>query len=386
VKPLRIVIVTRRFWPLVGGPERALSDLAVELASRECHATVLTARWQPHWPDVLRLHGVPVVRLAHPSDRGWGNICYLRRLARWLQTNRSQYDLVYVSQLKHEAYAALHAVGREKPVVVRAERSGENGDVQWQRGVFWSSRIMAKLHRSSAVVATTRIVERELLSAGYVASRVHYIPNGVADAVPRSGTTRLAARAMLTDANPELRLADTTFLAVYVGRLEPGCGLERLLDAWEPIAGRRPHAKLWLVGSGSLRNALQRRIESLNLNGRVVLTGAFDDVDGLLAAADLFIRPTPEAGSTLGVAEAFAAGLPVVATDIPGHREWIDHDRDGLLMPMEQNAAWTSILGRVFNEPGLAMRLGAAGRQKIAAFSLAKMADSHVTLFHTVGN
>ncbi len=119
MNPWRVVIVTRRFWPLVGGPEKVLANLAGELSARGCPTLVLTARWQPKWPDEISLHGVPVIRLAPPAEHGWGNARYLRRLAGWLRGNRHRYDLVYVSQLKHEAYAALRAVGRQKPVVLR---------------------------------------------------------------------------------------------------------------------------------------------------------------------------------------------------------------------------------------------------------------------------
>ena len=98
-----------------------------------------------------------------------------------------------------------------------------------------------------------------MLSAGYSASRVHRVPNGVPDCPTRTRETRMAARAMLAESNSELELPHAAPLAVYTGRLEPGRGLERLLDAWEPIARRRPNARLWLAGDGSLRAALRRR-------------------------------------------------------------------------------------------------------------------------------
>ena len=103
----RAVIVTRRFWPLVGGPESALAGLVVALAARGCPATVLTARWQPTWPDEIRFHGVPVIRLRYTAGRGWGNVRYMQRVAGWLRAEQRHFDVVCVSQLKHEAYAAM---------------------------------------------------------------------------------------------------------------------------------------------------------------------------------------------------------------------------------------------------------------------------------------
>ena len=139
----RVLIVTRRFWPLVGGPEKVLANLARELSARGWPTMVLTAHWQPKWPDEISLCGVPVIRLPAPAERGWESLRSLRRLVGWLRNNRHRYDLVYVSQLKHEAYAAMRAVGRQTPVVLRAERPGPGGDCQWQREVFCGSRIAA---------------------------------------------------------------------------------------------------------------------------------------------------------------------------------------------------------------------------------------------------
>jgi len=68
----------------------------------------------------------------------------------------------------------------------------------------------------------------------------------------------------------------------------------------------------------------------------VVLVGVFDQVEELLAAADLFLRPTAEAGTGLAVLEAMAAGLPVVASPISGHTEWIADSRNGLLVPPDE--------------------------------------------------
>jgi hypothetical protein len=161
VTPLRLAIVARRFWPLVGGPEKVLANLAVELASRGCQVTVVAARWQANWPGEIHIDGVPVVRLRHTAERGWGNVRYVRRLARWLHANREQYDVVYVSQLKHEACAAVRAVGRRTPVVPRAERPGPGGDCQWQRDALCGRRIAAECRRTAAVIAPSAEVERE---------------------------------------------------------------------------------------------------------------------------------------------------------------------------------------------------------------------------------
>jgi len=380
VSSCRVVIVTRRFWPLVGGPERVLANLAVELSARGWPTTVLTARWQPRWPAEIVLRGVPVIRLSPPAERGWGSLRRLRPLVGWLRANRQRYDLVYVSQLQEEAYATMRAVGGQTPVVLRAERSGRGGDCQWQRDAFCGGRIATQCRRAAAVIAPSPEIERELLEAGYSPALVRVIPNGVPDVPPRTPQTRRAARALLAEANQELQLPDTAPLAVYLGRLEPNCGLEWLLDVWTTILRRWPNARLWLIGEGSLRRALRRQIETRSLAGHVLVVGTFDEVDAVLATADVFLRPTSEPDSGVALCEAFAAGLPVVASDIAGHREYIEKEQNGLLAPTFP-AAWATAVGRLLEDPEFAARLGQAGRRKAAEHSLATMVGMHVTLF-----
>ena len=115
----RLVLVTRRFWPLVGGAETVMANLAAELAARGVGVTLLTARWQNDWPAELTYRGEPVVRVPNPALRGWGTWRYMKAIDRWLRENRDSYDLVYVSMLKHDAYAALGAVAGSGPVVLR---------------------------------------------------------------------------------------------------------------------------------------------------------------------------------------------------------------------------------------------------------------------------
>jgi len=380
VNGCRVAIVTRRFWPLVGGPEKVLANLAVELSAHGCPAFVLTARWRANWPSEILLRGVPVIRLPPPAEHRWGNLRRLRPLVSWLRANRHRYDLVYVSELKEEAYAVMRAAGRRTPVVLRAERAGRGGDCQWQRDTFCGGRIAAECRRAAAVIAPAAEIGRELLAAGYPQSLVRPIPNGVPGAPPRTPQTRLAARALLAEANQELQLPDTAPLAVYLGRLEPGCGLGGLLEAWIIILRRWPGARLWLIGDGSLRQALARRIETLNLAGRALVVGTFDEVDAVLAAADVLLRPTPECDSGVALLEAFAAGLPVVASDTAAHREWIVTEQNGLLAPAFPTL-WATAVGRLLEDPELAARLGQAARQKAAEHRLADMIDTHLTLF-----
>jgi len=382
VNPLRLVLISRRFWPLVDRGAGVMAHLASEFVARAVDVTLLTARWHSRWPAEITVRGVPVVRLAKPPGRWRDTNRYMRSIARWLRRNRGRFDLVCVSRLRCEAYAALKAVGKDVPVVLRAERAGRWGDCVWQLEASGGRRIKQECIKAGALVGPSRAIERELIAAGYPRDRVHYLPNGVPIPPLATGARKAAARAAIVAANPSLRMADGAPLAVSIGRLDEAKELGYLVAAWQRVIAAQPDARLWLVGDGPHRKRLHDQIVDLDLLGRVFLAGVYDGVEELLAAADLFVLPSRTEGPSLALVEAMGAGLPVVATDVAGNRELVTDGEDGLLVPnRDVNAMGTAIV-RLLSEPALADRLGAAARDLVEArFSLARTVDAHLELF-----
>lgn len=382
---MRLVLVTRRFWPHIGGAEVAMANLAAELHAAGHQVTLLTARWQDDWPDEIQHRGVRVIRLRQPQTRIWGTLTYVRELARWLAAHAGQIDLAYVSMLKHDAYGAVSAARGRFPVVLRAEGAGLTGDCHWQLEARCGRRIKHRCQRAQAFVAPSPAIERELIAAGYARPRIIPIPNGVSLTETSGDTseeTRRDARAALALAHPGLALAPDAPLAVYTGRLHENKGLFDLVDAWPAVIARRPTARLWFVGDGPLRAALVSRIESRDLGGRMSVAGPFDKVDEVLDAANLYVLPSREEGMSLALLEAMAAGLPVVASDIPGNRLLVEHERHGLLAPEGDPAAWSMAVNRLWDEPELGRKLASEARGRVAReFSIAKMVEEHLRLF-----
>jgi len=385
LNPRRLVLVTRRFWPLMGGAERLMANLGAELSRRNWTATILTARWAPAWPARITFRGATVIRLAHPQRRIWGSLRYLLALRRWLRSHRGTYDLVCVSMLKQDAWAVLGSVDRTVPVVLRAEGGGLVGDCQWQATARGGRLIRRRCRQAAAVVAPSQEIRRELLSAGYADGRVRQLANGVPIPEPRTPDEQAAARLALADANPILYVPPGVPLAVYAGRLHAAKGGHVLLAAWTRVLGRHPDARRLVAGAGPEQAALENQIHLLGLSERVALAGVFDHVEELLAAADAFILPSYEEGMSLALLEAMAAGLPVVATDIPGNRALVEPGRHGLLVPPAEPEPLAEAVGRLLEDRARAAGLGAAARRRVASeFSLDRMVERHIELFESL--
>lgn len=111
------------------------------------------------------------------------------------------------------------------------------------------------------------------------------------------------------------------FTIIAVGRLVPIKNPFTLLNAFQKADDL--HSKLILIGDGNLREHITQKIEDLNLQDRVKLTGLVsrDEVFQYSARADLFVSSSRGEGLPVAVLEVMASGCPVILSDIPPHRE-----------------------------------------------------------------
>jgi glycosyltransferase involved in cell wall biosynthesis len=386
MKPLRLALVTRRFWPLVGGAEIAMANLAAEFLGMGHRPRIVTAVWERDWPREIVHREVPVHRLPNPAQRGWGTLRYMMALSRWLRENQQELDAVYVSMLKHDAYAAIGALRSTRiPVVLRVEGGGETGDCHWHETARFGMRIRRRCQQADRIVAPSESLRDELIAAGFPESRIEVIVNGVPIPPPRDGASRSEARVALAEVNPDLAVYDLAPVVLFTGRLHAGKGLHDLIRAWPTVLQSHPEARLWLIGEGPERDALYESIVDAGLRGQVLMPGAFDDVQDLLAAADLFVLPSYQEGLSIALLEAMAAGVPVVASDIPGNRALIRHGVEGRLVPPGNPEALAASIVESLSERLLARTQAAAARRRVVSeFSLEQSARHHLTLFETL--
>lgn len=383
----RVALITRRYWPLVGGAEVAMANLADEFKRFGLAPVIVTAQWEAHWPREVVHREIPVVRLPQPQIRGLGTLRYMWELSRWLRKNRGDLSGVLVSMLKHDAYATLATLsGTKIPVVLRAEGAGESGDCRFHETARFGMRMRRRCQQATAVVAPSEAIERELLAAGFDRNRVHYVANGVAPYPIRHEARKRAAREALAVANSDLFTQPHDPVAVFTGRLHEGKGLIDLIRAWRKVVNVHSRARLWIVGEGPMREALFNEIRDQELLGTVLLPGSFDTVEDVLAAADLFLLPSYEEGMSLSLLEAMAAGLPVIASDIPGNRRLIVNEQTGLLLPVREPDLWATTILRVLSVRASATTRAEQARRVVEQdFSLEKMARRHAELLGLLG-
>ncbi len=157
-----------------------------------------------------------------------------------------------------------------------------------------------------------------------------------------------------------LGVPDDRIVIIAVSRLVWHKGYPELAQAMRHIS-----AELWVVGNRLSSDRGQDMIallQSAELGDRLRLLGYREDIPDLMAAADIFTLPSRFEGLPMSVIEAMLTGLPVVATNVSGPDEQVEHDVTGLKIPPGDSASLASALSRLANDAPLRTRMGEAGR------------------------
>lgn len=259
----------------------------------------------------------------------------------------------------HTSHGLSWGPGRRQGVAASVFKAAERLTGRWCDCVICVSE---ELRRS--------IVAQRL----YPRARTEVIYNGIDVGAPGPGPFAPESR----DARRSLGLPPDGPLLVLVGRLVPGKGHALAVEAAVELARGSSVAggagvSIAFAGDGPLRFQLEIAARAARSAGAgVVLLGHRDDVPAILRCADILIAPSLAEGLPLAAIEGMAAGLPVVASRIPGLREVVLDRKTGLLFDLAGGAARLAEAVRaLLDEPGLARRLGAAGRARAEAlFSL----------------
>jgi glycosyltransferase involved in cell wall biosynthesis len=167
-----------------------------------------------------------------------------------------------------------------------------------------------------------------------------------------------------------------------VARLIQRKGIQPLLQAWALL--ERGRFRLEIAGDGPLSGYYQRLAEELGIASEVDFLGplARDSLAERYRAADLFtLVPFDEAFGNV-YAEALAAGLPIVGSDVGGIPELVDDGANGLLVPAGDPAATAAAIRRLADDPALRRKMSAANRARAeATLSWDHMAQQYVELY-----
>jgi glycosyltransferase involved in cell wall biosynthesis len=273
--------------------------------------------------------------------------------------DRVRPDVVHTHQVGPLLYAGPAARAAGVPLVVHTEHGNHLG-----RLTPWVRRLKARLLWRHAGRSAARFfcvsadIAQAVRAAGVESAKVLVVPNGIATADP-------VDPAEVGRARQSLGLPDGAPVVGTVGRLAEVKRQDLLLQAFARVRAGRPSTRLVLVGDGERRAELEALAGELGLTDAVRFAGYQPRPEAYLRLMDVFALTSRTEGMPMALLEAWAAGVPVVASRVGGLPELIREGETGLLFDFPDADALAALLRRVLDDPTLAQSLGAGGRREV---------------------
>lgn len=388
---MRLLVFITQFYQL-GGAERLGVELAEELNKRGIHADILS-QYPPGLSGVaeatneLRNRKIPQVHFLnvqpHPAVCSMlPAILRLRRLIR-----QQEYDLVETSSVSTTALAAWATLGTGARhvaglhAVFRADRENSLRHKLWRLSIRCNRRI--RYYAISDYVA-----QAWLRYSGTPSVNTRTVYNAISDDCFTAASDRRGVRM-------ELGIAEDSRIALYVGRLARFKGIDTLLDALGPVLGGYNMILLYvgptdpnLYGESETIHQTLRRMqchaEQNRWNKRIRFLEYRKDVPRLMASSDVLVHPTRREGFGLVLAEALAAGLPVVASNVGGIPEVLNGTDSMMVPPDDPEALRNAVLRTLSRSPHEASGAVARGRERAESFRTGRRVDLMVDMFREV--
>jgi phosphatidyl-myo-inositol alpha-mannosyltransferase len=367
-RPLRIVQVSPYSWDVPGGVQVHVRELSAHLRQLGHEVHILAPGRQRGRRD-----GVLIVGRAVPV-RGNGSVARISFGPQVASAvGRALRDVVPDIIHVHEPLVpsvSMHAVLQANAPVVATFHSNvgrERTSSLWFRlAVPMIRPVWNRIARRIAVSEAARHSVCSRMGDGNLA----IVPNGV-------DVSRFA------NAAPAQLPAGRHLL--FVGRLEERKGFPIAVDAFGQLARANPDLRLLVIGDGSERDAVDRL--DAGVRARVDMLGRVDDdrLASYLKAADVYIGPAT-GGESFGIvlAEAMAAGKPIVASDIDGYRDVARDGLEALLVAPGDAAALVTAIREVLDDRRLAKSLGEAGARRANEFDWDTVSQRVLSVYQDV--
>lgn len=200
-----------------------------------------------------------------------------------------------------------------------------------------------------------------------------------------SGKTKLIYNGInlknITDKREEDKVGNNNFIVGSVGRLAEQKGYLYLVRAIPLIIKENPSVQFKIIGGGELKDFLDQEAKKLNVSDYLHLMGQQENVYDYLIHFDVFVSTSLWEGLPTTILEAAAAGVPIIATSIPGNKEFILDEVNGWLVPPADSISLAEIIVQSMKSPELRKKFSIAASEKVNQFSMREVAEQYDRLY-----
>lgn len=371
----KLLMIIGRYYPDVGGTERACQEMARKLRGMGYDITILT-EYREGLPGHEIIKGIPVYRYI----KGWHifEITYMLSVLSFLVKHRHQIDgiLCYGLYL-FTAPAVLFCRCAGKRIFFRLGSARETGDFHRIAQLKYGRFILGCAKKAHGAIAMTMEIEAELLRYGFLTDKILRIPNGV-------DTETFS---------PPSSKPEKPFVICYVGRLTEGKGLDTIIKAVCTLKEHTTAFKVFIVGDGELKSSLSEQVERYGLTEFASFTGEVDSAVSYYRQSHVFVLPSLSEGMPLALLEAMACGTAAIASNVGGIPDVIGDFQQkqlegywicghGILVPPGNSNILAAALLRLLRDEKLLKTFAERGRKKVCEkHSLDNITQRYMRLF-----
>lgn len=350
---MKICIVSQSYYPKPGGVTEVVHYTARELRRLGHSVTIVTTNYwsgdREDFPGVRRIGRNMLV----PVNGAWVNVTLALRMRERLARifAEGDFDIIqtHCPLVPTLPLVALQAARRDQKIVGTFHAAARSNAAY---GLFRKA-LNRRAERLDVRIAVSEPAYR--FASRYFPGKYEIVPNGI-DCERFSPSVQ------------PLEIEDKECIRVlFVGRMDKRKGVPYLIKAL-PLAEKKigRKIKLILVGEGRLRNIIAPK-PSFKYGTEILSIGRVDPslLPRYYRSCDIFCSPaTGQESFGIVLLEAMASGIPIVASDIPGYRRVLSHEREGLLVKPKDPAALAEALATLCSNPALRREFGARGREK----------------------
>lgn len=367
---MNILLINFEYPPLGGGGGVATAQIAEELATRNTVHVITTAyKNLPRYSyeHGVHIHRVPVLGRSNMPTASLLSLLTFAPMALMYGmslTRKHAFDVINAHFIIPSGVPALPIAALRKIPLVVTLIGGDIYDpskgISPHRHALLRFVIRFIATRSQALTAISHDTKQRAIELHGISQDITVIPIGL---VPSSESAM---------SRQSLGIPDDAFLCVSIGRLVPRKGYRTLLAAWRNI----PNAHLFIIGDGPQKNMLEALIRAYNLTDRVRLLGFVPEEKkhALLRAANAYVSSAQHEGFGIVFLEAMDAGLPIVASNDGGQKDFLTHGRNAFLIPPLDAHMMTQAVVELMHDIKIQQEMSTNNKNDVQQYYISKTA------------
>lgn len=361
-KKLKIALVCDWFLPQVGGIELHLRDLAKHFNQEGHDAHIITPFPGPRRQEGIQIHRIPSKQI--PKVSLMMNPLAFRALERVLK--KGKFDVLHAHSgvISPFAYGSLYIAKKLKiPHLIT-----NHSLLEKSAKIFRLLNLVSRWHNWPLLLSSVSSVAAEgMHQASGKKKKVQILPNGIN---PEEWQIEPSEHS-------EIRITSVMRITRKKRPLVLIRSIPKILASYQ---GKK-NLKFCLIGDGSQMKKVKLLVKKLGIEKHVELPGYLSraKIKEVFRKSDLFVSPTLKESFGIAILEARCAGLPIVAMNYGGVRDFIQHGKEGFLA--KNDLEFVRYISKVIQDEELRRRMTQSSRESTEQFSWKKIIAAHLSLY-----